>query len=636
MSFMQGFGEAFSRGFEAQTDRIATKKRDDAAREDDLFKMKFQVALQNKATYDSQKREDAKVASHARRLAGENGLDVKATPYIAQMIADGMSEKEINDRLKNGKFDFSHVKPLAEVKPAIDTQTETALGQAMPTDSSQNQTGKVGSERPGFLKTLFGNGTGPVAPEQTIDQRVASTLGVPEKELYQSVPTDSPQAGAGDISFTPAPAERPMGNSLETYQTFLRAKQALVQNPNDPAAKAEYEAAQVDYNAARQLDSDQARNKALAESGNGDLLTTGRSYKVRDPETGKLIETKKVFQDPEVPMNEGFVDDKGNKITPQELQSMDEIDTNEIKQRDDIRHNMSTNKFYADYKASAGSFQEMGHSFAVMDDLVKSDDTLLKQMATGTISYVDSTIENAGALAEQFGSALQTLGSGKKLSAAEESYVDGAKEQAESIVQKWRGTQPAKVADKAMLFKAQQLLAGYQLGVVMGQEGRNVTEGERKAFMDAVVAGRDLSTFRQNTKLIMSGLGKTIDRKANDVMSLPEIKGFYGEHGYLPIEEIGGWQDLTKDDPDFQHLKAVTGLGGGGEVSSETSDNPATANEQTQQALADPEFDKSLRDQLKAAPIEERVKMIKEMRAEYDADHGAGSFDRNILLKGGQ
>jgi hypothetical protein len=152
--------------------------------------------------------------------------------------------------------------------------------------------------------------------------------------------------------------------------------------------------------------------------------------------------------------------------------------------------------------------------------------------------------------------------------------------------------------------------------------------------MGAVAAGHDVPTFRKNAGNIIASLEGDVDRAADVVMSDPTLVGFEQDHGYFPVEKLGKWREVNGDNPKVQHMLSVTANPEEGLVTQPQAGDPAAPTPAPEGATNDPQMDLDLMQDLKAMTREERIAEIKRLRPEYDADHGPGSFDRNVLRRG--
>lgn len=618
MSFAKGFGDSFSRSYGDQMDRYHQEARDAKAADEDMFKMKFQARLADREKYEKRKEEDTKYVNKARFTAQKLGLDSKTIPAIAQMYASGSDEKYVEESLSNGTWDFSSV-PDVQSKPAIDTQTEAALGQAQPSVGAEAQPPK---ERPSWLKKVLNPGGLP-EPAPTHEQRMTEVMG---DTSYLDKPYESGYEDNGAV-FVGGPPQREIPSEGEAAVGLQRAEAALDADPENPALQEAYRKAKIDHEGYLSLIHEKAAAEAVA-TGNADPRF-GLTAKVRENGgTGKVVKTFKIRQDP---MHPGvYVDNEGRKYTPDEVASLDLIQQDEIEAKEKAINTMQGDETFKNYRTASGGLTALSEDLAIMDGLVDAHPEILTDGYINTAQFADATIRNADALAKGFSSAVdEYLGSN-----GQEEIPQGLVEEASAVVKKWGNTAPAKAVDAAVLFQARKLLAGYRLGEAMGQYGKSVAEGERKAFMEAVTAGHDLTTFRQNAGNILQSLESKVDRTADEVKNSPVMSGFFTDHGYYPIEELGKWRDTAKQNEKVNHILTVTDKAFGattpGVPKEPTLDSP-TPQTQTQ---SDPELDDQLQSELsKINDPAEFAKQVKILRQEYDADHGPGAFDRNVLLK---
>lgn len=119
MSFMLGFGDSFSRSFEAG---LARKER----RREDLFKIKFDEYKSQREARDKQTAKAEKNAKKAKALVeGIPGIPQGAWMNAYEWLNAELSEEEVVRRLKEGTFNASEL-PAGQVSSAS-RQTEEAL-----------------------------------------------------------------------------------------------------------------------------------------------------------------------------------------------------------------------------------------------------------------------------------------------------------------------------------------------------------------------------------------------------------------------------------------------------------------------------------------------------------------------------
>lgn len=95
MSFAEGFGDAFSKSFNAGLEREEEKKKD-------AFRIAYADFVDRRKTYDEDKKKDALRVNQAKSLAKLAGVPDEAWPKVYEMLGSGATADQIKDDLRAG------------------------------------------------------------------------------------------------------------------------------------------------------------------------------------------------------------------------------------------------------------------------------------------------------------------------------------------------------------------------------------------------------------------------------------------------------------------------------------------------------------------------------------------------------
>ena len=247
MSFMKGFGEAFSESYNAGIERNEKRRQDALDKQWELYKERL------KETKDTDKanRQDWKFASS---IAEANQLPPEAAYKIYEWKQSGLSDSQIQDYLEKGSFEVSRqgsktqvqYKDPREEEPEVTTPEEAT--QTKPTANKRNTdfAGNIRSRVENLPKP--GAPTGTPAPSQTSASTPATAARPPVQSQTSQTPAQPPAALAASTTPAPAPAaprdwreERAQrdaaqraGVPLEEFRRVLSGDGSSVFNPDIP------------------------------------------------------------------------------------------------------------------------------------------------------------------------------------------------------------------------------------------------------------------------------------------------------------------------------------------------------------------------------------------------------------------
>jgi len=92
MGFMAGFGNAFA-------DSMENRRKEEASKRDDLFKLKFQQLLDNKDKIEARDKEVAKNTKLAKSYIQSTGADPKAIGQVFEWVDAGLDKDTIERNL---------------------------------------------------------------------------------------------------------------------------------------------------------------------------------------------------------------------------------------------------------------------------------------------------------------------------------------------------------------------------------------------------------------------------------------------------------------------------------------------------------------------------------------------------------
>lgn len=240
MSFMQGFGEGFSRTFNQTLAQNHERKQD-------AFRLFYNDYLDRKKERSNFEQEDTKRIKQAKALVEGTGLPEGTWVKAYEWLDAGLPQDEVIKRLSTGTFGPSDL-PAGQTNPAV-METQKALGQEgiqgpVPGASPQPQ---VPPQQPqavaqvapkqSFIQDILNKDEDPNKYKDYALGQIGKYTGLPP-EAIDKVLTQAPERSVtpemmAGMTFTPGPQERDLPQTVDKASAIYdRAKRAFDTNPS--------------------------------------------------------------------------------------------------------------------------------------------------------------------------------------------------------------------------------------------------------------------------------------------------------------------------------------------------------------------------------------------------------------------
>lgn len=490
MSFMAGFGEAFSRSYERSAIRRANM-------EDDIFKLTFNTYLENQKDIKTKQSQEAADAQKAKALAQTlSGVDQKAaTAQIYTMLRSGLEEDFILEELKKPGAKMEFDQNIRENKGALEEQTEavTAPGSSETKDQNLQQVQQrqqaEGSWKDTFAGGLFGS---PYSKRDKAadkaQQRIAETTGVPLEQVQGTLSGSTamtPSISTTGLKFTPGRSivKDELANLNSAAIELAEAQNDMETNPS-PAGQERLAQAERRITALKNAEIFKAQAEAAAKG----MLGTAQRVKVigQDGSTrltyakqgpgGELLDagTNEPIQGQTVPFTE-----------------------DEQKAYQDLAKDVS--KQSEEYQNRVTSMTSLMRGAGDMATLVDQTGGAVLGQRVGNLSqYLQgwgTDLTSAFQLYENLKKTGNTVGANPDDTFA----VEEMEKKINSVISQGVGD----IGTARALFDAKVKILAYKIAAMEGQDGRGLAEVERQMFESIAEGGNSPEKFNQNMANIM-------------------------------------------------------------------------------------------------------------------------------------
>lgn len=516
MSFMAGFGEAFSRSFEAETERSDRRKQD-------TFKLTFDRYMKNKDKRDEAEKASTKNINKAKSLAEMYGQPPEAWTKVYEMLQSDVDDTDIRKTLETGKFKVVQrpdgpevserpIKP-SEASP-VELQTMEAIGQ------TSSPVAPAQEARTSIFGQLFNRGPKISVQDRNVNSamdRIAQIEGRPRQEIEASMGGYTPPSvDSSNVTFERGAPERkadPFANSLGQAQyEFDQAEVDLKNNPQDENARKRHVQALQRVESLEQAAWVEASQKARAE---GRLIPGAR--------------VKIVGEDGKVKYGFGAAGKDGvttvdGKPVPTNAR-VEALTEDEEKAYGDLAGKLAKpqQEFNNKYNAMTGVIREAGGMAGIVD-------------ATGG-RVLSERVANLSQFAQSWGSEIVTgldmIESFKK----SDKPLDPSKlTSMEESIDKMIGKGVNDLGTARALYDAKVKILSYKLAMIEGQDGRGLAETERKLFEQLASGGSSTEKFNQNMANIIFSRMDNLSQEARTLNGRNvEQDGFEGRYGHRPF-----------------------------------------------------------------------------------------------------
>lgn len=531
MSFMAGFGSAFSDTFR-DARQVAAQEKQDA------FRLSYQDYMQRRQQYDEWKREDGKNVNTAKSYEKMYNLPEGSWGTIYDWVKQGQSSDQIQEWIQRGEFTAKQAATVPEAPNAQGIDAEMGqIGMGQPPQAMAQVPGPQyqGTGAPA-KKGLFGGLLGqskwndPAEEGMSWEQkqshralnRVAGASGVDRSEVdrvmagYQ--PPEMPDTGV-EFSYTPPAPEDTITGDNEVFIEFKQAEYAM--DPNDPASVRRYEHAKRSKEALEERKRLDAANEAAGKSG----YLNGGTVILRD-QAGQYVDTRQGRLDSSGQLvgldGQPFVDEEGNELVP--FQENEE----ELKGKQAILKEIG--KPLSDINSSAQGAKAAVRTYATMNDIVEQNPRVLNKWTSFVWEKGDKYLRDMAAGADSLAAAAN--GTEEEFQSIDPADIAELETKTNELLKR---ADPNNLAQQKALFDSQRAIFAYRLGQALGQEGRSLQEAERKMFTEMASSGVTKERFTQGMADILVPIVKTVDSTGQSIIDSSNAhKLFKGTYDYSP------------------------------------------------------------------------------------------------------
>lgn len=525
MSFMKGFGSAFSTSFENERSRREKRK-------DDLFALTYENYMKRKSDFDSAKAEDSKMVTRAKSLATDHQQPPESWTAIYERLKSGESEDYIVKQLKTGKYAITQNGTQTTVSPSPIAPPAAPAAPATPTVPVAPAAPGLGAPAP----TLVPAAPDPAAPvvQPAPAAPVAQPVPVPAKpdNIFQRMRTAVQEKNRNDAMGRVADVT---GTSVDDVNRTLTEKYAAGEydtskiqfTPGSPAIEFTTQAeaiflrdqavAQGKPDLAKQyqkmVDSHSLAQDLKAASDNGQTM-----FIVRDPDTG--VVTHKSGQR----NAQGVFDPISNKT----YDFVRPVGKQELEQWYKLAADTKGLPEFKEKQAQIASVYQLG---AEMFDILDANRDALS--VSGTISLtVTDLVKNVDAV-------LRTFGTASKDPKSKEAAAAELKAMEDKVNQSFATGVIVNQADAKALLEAKLKLAAYRVGAVEGQTGKDVSNADFSRMYDIIrVSGTNPKLFAEQFKSYMEGLENQLNSQAEGFNNSATSNVIKSIDGYVPVVEV--------------------------------------------------------------------------------------------------
>lgn len=540
MSFMAGFGDAFSRSFEAGNER-------NARRREDLFKMTYTDFINKRDKISEYKREDAKAARKAEALIEQSGVDPRAYPFVFKQVQAGVDESTLVNDLRTGRFEYGDDKESVETEAQPDTPEDVD-----PMAAQMENSGMVPPEGPapveatapaadtsssginiGGLFPSFRGGTRAERDRARTFESVGSAAGISPEEVESTLSGDAytpPQIDASGIKFTPAEAAQKADPISTLRESKIELDSAMASGDPKRIAVAERR-----WQSVLSASTIEAELKAKAE---GIQVDGAPASLYKD---GKYVRPIRVKKLPDGSMVDIITEEPvDGQVVPR-----DDAETDLLE-----KINASVGKPMEDQTARMAAATGSIRTYHKMADIVqKTNGEVLAPVTSGVFQWAEKWIQDATVSASRFN---QLMAGGKVDEAMQTTTMESLQAQLEALQQ----NPDQSLGTQKGLFEVQKAIMAYQLGATMGQDGRSLAEAERKLFTEMAAGGVTPDRFHQGMSDILIGNVRSLDQQTkmilgNDMNVRQYIQDYQHSPEHINVEGLQS-QLTNSTDPELK------------------------------------------------------------------------------------
>jgi hypothetical protein len=551
MGFMAGFGDSFSKSF-AQSRQHSHEKAQDT------FRVVYDDLKSKRETREAEKKEDAIHVRKAKALAESAGKPEAWTKAYEWSKGD-LSNDEILENLQTGTFEEITPSAASTDSPAapsaVDTQMQdsgiapVSAPAASPAAPAPREELDTGNPITAFLRKKDGRG-GDFRREQAIE-RIAKTTGASVDDVRAELDGTAPTVASVDsskIKYTPGA----MTKEPSKFDTITEAQVELDSAIESGDPRRIQNAERILKSVITAIDTEESIK--AKHSGKGSAL-----HRIVGPDGYETHAN--VYEDGEGKFRMGE-DGKKTYLAPD--QQALPVDDNEHKLLEDVRAELKTP--FEELAVKKANVESTLQTVARMDDMVvKSQGRVLADLPANTVSWWDKLTKNVDVAIEL----AQSASSGGN--AAATAYLEGApvnKGDIDNKLSELRGLNE-KLMTQDMndlsvqkgIYETQKAIFTYQLAAAMGQDGKALSESERKIFAQLASVGTTPEKFRGAMSATLNNMVDSVDSQVRTIPGgSPSLGAYIDQYGAPPasatppmmsdelnaaddptIKEIWGW-----------------------------------------------------------------------------------------------
>lgn len=547
MSFMAGFGQAFSESFE-------NSRRRREKQEDDIFKMSFQKFLDND---EQRKKDEIADAGNVRKAQALSdavpGVNKKAaTAQIYKMLTAGLDEDFILEELRKPGASVEFTRVDSQEKKNLEEQTDAMLApgsesqkQANLQGVQENQEGQKSRFTDTFAGGLFGS---PYSKRdrsaERAAQKIAEGTGQSVESVQQTMRGSPYKSGqlidTESVLFTPG--KTPEKDEFATLNSasieLAQAEEDMKTNPS-PSAQKRLQDAKIRIEALKNAKIFEAQAEAAAEGG----IFGGQQAKVISPDgTVKLTYVTKS------PGSDQFID----ASTGEPIQGR-ALPVSEEERKDYIKLSNNVAKTSGEYTNKVTAMTSMMRAAGSMGELVdQTGGAALSERAGGIAQYLQGWGADATTVYQMY----ENLKNSGNTVGSDPDMTFKVQEMEKTIDQNIsQGV--SDIGTARALFEAKVKILAYKLASMQGQDGRALAEKERELFEKLAAGGNSPQKFHQNmANLIFSEIDNL--RSEGNILNKNnvEIEAFQGAYNWPkpPFPVALSVDEIISEDP---VLKAI-------------------------------------------------------------------------------
>lgn len=537
MSFMKGFGEAFSRSWENSANRRAQQ-------EQDIFKMQYQTYLDNIENNRKSESTDRQNARKAKSLAqihvtGDNSDKLAAATQIYQWLHSGMSDEQIVKAIEaGGTFQFE----TAEQNPEMQSQMEQ-----FQTKTNTN-TPSVETPEPKQKGGLFGSPYKFDQMNTKAEQKIAQGTGRTPEEIratltqpYESGNLMSAPQGQ-NIIFTPGVPQREPDkfSNLNTASIELAQAETAFKRDPSPQNQERFRIAEERMSALQRAEFIQANNEAFS---NG-FVMPGVDVRLIDPKNPDNVRFAKVTRGP----NGNLVYAGTGQAIPENIQ-IKEFGKEEQERYWELSKSLAEPQ--KEYNTDSVAFQSIMREAGDMGHLV---DITGGAVLSGRIGNLSQWVQGWGG---EIITGMEVINRAMSSDEIVGSNPDDMFKivEMENKIDELISSGVNDIGTARALYNAKVKILAYKLAAMEGSSGRSLSDREQAIWETLADGGNSPEKFNQNMANLLFSRLDELTASANILnQNNQALEAYEQRFGWRPFKPAQNPEEMIFSDPE---LKAI-------------------------------------------------------------------------------